>query len=113
MVPKIPEQVVKEHTLNHWFFFNSFVKLTSYLRIFQKPELEVILILKILKNQEPEVNLILEPEVITKSKNCPTQIHYALPILQKKNVLLLQIDETQVGNSITETQKFSTTTKDI
>jgi len=72
MVLKIPEQVVKEHTLNHWFFFNSFVKLTSYLRIFQKPELEVILILKILKNQEPEVNLILEPEVITKSKNCPT-----------------------------------------
>jgi hypothetical protein len=52
-------------------------------------------------------------KVITKSKNCPTQIHYALPILQKKNVLLLQIDETQVGNSITETQKFSTTTKDI
>jgi hypothetical protein len=64
MVLKIPEQVVKEHTLNHWFFFNSFVKLTSYLRIFQKPELEVILILKVLKNQEPEV--------ITKSKNCPT-----------------------------------------
>lgn len=60
MVLKIPEQVVKEHTLNYWFFFNSFVKLTSYLRIFQKPELEVILILKILKNQEPEVNLILD-----------------------------------------------------
>jgi hypothetical protein len=74
MVLKIPEQVVKEHTLNYWFFFNSFVKLTSYLRIFQKPELEVILILKILKNQEPEVNLILEPEVITKSKNCPTVV---------------------------------------
>jgi hypothetical protein len=69
MVLKIPEQVVKEHTLNHWFFFNSFVKLTSYLRNFQKPELEVILIQKILKNQEPEVNLILEPEVITKSRS--------------------------------------------
>jgi hypothetical protein len=66
MVLKIPEQVVKEHTLNHWFFFNSFVKLTRYLRIFQKPELEGILILKILK--------MLEPEVITKSKNCPTLV---------------------------------------
>jgi hypothetical protein len=74
MVLKIPKQVVKEHTLNHWFFFNSFVKLTRYLRIFQKPELKVILILKILKNQEPEVNLMLEPEVITKSKNCPTLV---------------------------------------
>jgi hypothetical protein len=44
------------------------------LRIFQKPELEVILILEILKDQEPEVILILEPEVITKSKNCPTVV---------------------------------------
>jgi hypothetical protein len=52
-------------------------------------------------------------KLITKSKNCLTQIHNALPILQKKNGLLVQIDENQVGNSITETQKFSTTTKDI
>jgi hypothetical protein len=74
MVLKIPKQVVKEHTLKNQYFSNSFVKLTSYLRNFQKPELEVILILKVLINEETEVNLILEPEVLTIYKNCLTVV---------------------------------------
>jgi hypothetical protein len=52
-------------------------------------------------------------KVITNQRTAQHRYTNVLPILQKKNLLLLQIDETQVGNSITETQKFSTTTKDI